>query len=56
VNVNKRLKTLDEMFLMASKMLKDLGLAKKGEKFVIVAGSPIGVRGKTNLLKVHTVI
>lgn len=56
VSINKRLKNLDEMFIMAGNMLKDLGLAKKGEKFVIVAGSPIGISGKTNLLKVHTVI
>lgn len=44
------------MFIMAGNMLKRLGLAKKGEKFVIVAGSPIGISGKTNLLKVNTIL
>ena len=56
VNINKKLKSLDEMFYTAGNILKKLGLAKKGEKFVIVAGSPIGISGKTNLLKVHTVM
>jgi len=56
VSVNRKLKSLDEMFTMAGNILKELGLAKKDEKFVIVAGSPLGISGKTNLLKVHTVM
>jgi pyruvate kinase len=56
ININKRLKSLDEMFVVAGNILKELGLAKKGEKFVIVAGSPIGISGKTNLLKINTIL
>ncbi len=56
VNIKKRLKSLDEMFLTAGNALKKLGLAKKGEKFVIVAGSPIGISGKTNFLKINTIL
>ncbi len=56
ISINKRLKSLDEMFHVASNIIKKHGFAKKGEKFVIVAGSPIGISGKTNLLKVHTIM
>lgn len=56
ISINKKLKSLDDMFYIASNIIKKHGFAKRGDKFVIVAGSPIGISGKTNLLKVHTVM
>jgi len=31
------------------------GLAKMGDTVIIVAGTPLAVGGRTNLLKLHTV-
>jgi len=56
IRVKKRLKTLEEVFRTSASIIEKHGFAKKGDKFVIVTGSPIGVSGKTNLLKVHTVM
>jgi pyruvate kinase len=48
-------KDTDEMLERSKRMPKELGLASKGEKIVIIAGVPISVRGTTNLIKVETV-
>ena len=42
----------DEIPVVANKVLKDNGLLKEGEKFVITGGVPVGVPGTTNYLSV----
>ena len=39
----------------AERHLKDMGLAKPGERIVVLSGRPIGAAGATNTLVVHTV-
>jgi len=46
-------KDTDEMLERSKRMPKELGMASKGEKIVIIAGVPIGIRGTTNLIKVE---
>lgn len=55
INIKKQLPSIDAMFAVASDILKKEGLAKKGDKLVIVAGQPIGRAGTTNILKVHSI-
>ncbi len=44
----------DEMVLQVDKRLLDIGRARLGDTVVIVAGSPPGIPGSTNALRVHT--
>ncbi len=44
-------KTTDELFDLASKVVLDKKIGRRGERIVITAGVPVGVRGKTNLLR-----
>jgi pyruvate kinase len=48
-------KDTDEMLERSKRMPKDLGMASKGEKIVIIAGVPISIPGTTNLIKVEVV-
>ena len=48
-------KGTDEMLERSKRMPKELGMASKGEKIVIIAGVPISIPGTTNLIKVETV-
>lgn len=50
-----RASSVDELFAAASKLSRELGLAKSGDLIVITGGIPIGVAGSTNLLKVERV-
>jgi pyruvate kinase len=43
----------DEMVSQVERALLDLGRAKLGDMVVIVAGTPPGRRGTTNMLKIH---
>jgi len=43
----------DEMVQQVERALLDLGRAKLGDMVVIVAGTPPGRRGTTNMLKIH---
>ena len=43
----------DKMLLAMERTLMDLQLAKSGDKVVFVAGQPVGLRGTTNMLKLH---
>jgi len=43
----------DEMVRQVERALLDLGRAKEGDLVVIVAGTPPGRRGTTNMLKIH---
>jgi pyruvate kinase len=42
----------DQMFASARASALDRGIAKHGDRLIITAGVPVGVRGTTNLLKV----
>lgn len=44
--------TTDEMLWKAEQQLVDLKLVREGEIIAIVAGSPFGVPGRTNLMKI----
>jgi pyruvate kinase len=43
------------MLERSKRMPRELGMASKGEKIVIIAGVPISVPGTTNLIKVEVV-
>jgi pyruvate kinase len=45
----------DEMVRQVETALLDIGRCEKGDKVVIVAGSPPGTPGKTNALRVHKI-
>jgi pyruvate kinase len=45
----------DEMVRQVEAALLDIGRCQKGDKVVIVAGSPPGTPGKTNALRVHRI-
>ena len=45
----------DELFRHAVRATVELGIAKEGDLIVITAGVPLGVTGRTNLIKVHRI-
>ncbi|HHV22962.1 MAG TPA: pyruvate kinase [Propionibacterium sp.] len=47
--------TTDEMVQLVDQALTSAGHVTVGERVVIVAGSPVGVPGKTNALRVHKI-
>jgi len=47
--------SVGELFTIAARLSKDLGLAKSGDLIIITGGIPIGVAGTTNLLKVEQI-
>ena len=47
--------SVDELFITAARLSKDLELSKPGDLIVITAGIPLGETGSTNLLKVHKI-
>ena len=53
--VTPMVKHTDEMVLQADKMLLEGKRAAIGESVMIVAGSPPGIPGSTNAMRVHTV-
>jgi pyruvate kinase len=53
--VTPMVKHTDEMVLQADKMLIEGKRAEIGESVMIVAGSPPGIPGSTNAMRVHTV-
>jgi pyruvate kinase len=53
--VTPMVKHTDEMVLQADKMLLDGKRANEGELVMIVAGSPPGIPGSTNAMRVHKV-
>jgi pyruvate kinase len=53
--VTPMVKHTDEMVLQADKMLIDGKRAEIGEPVIIVAGSPPGIPGSTNAMRVHIV-
>jgi pyruvate kinase len=45
-------KDVEDMAKVASKLSSKLGLAKTGDRIVIVAGLPFGTKGGTNLMRI----
>jgi pyruvate kinase len=45
----------DDMFVQVDDLLLSKGLAQVGEKVVVIAGTPPGIAGSTNDLRVHRV-
>lgn len=50
--LTERQKNTDELFSHAVSKAVQNGLLRKGDKAVITAGSPVGISGKTNTLKI----
>ena len=48
-------KDTDDMLERSKQIPKELGVASKGDRIVIIAGVPISIPGTTNLIKVETV-
>lgn len=48
-------KDTDDMLEKAKRLPKEIGLASKGDKIVIIAGVPISIPGTTNLIKVEII-
>jgi pyruvate kinase len=48
-------KHTDEMMHQVDEIVLAQGLAKQGEEVVVVAGTPPGIPGSTNSLRVHRV-
>ena len=46
---------VDELSVRVEKLLLEQGLVSEGETIVIVAGSPMTVGGRTNLMELHTI-
>jgi pyruvate kinase len=49
------MKTIDALPALAEKRLLEERLVKKGDVIALVAGTPMGVRGTTNIMKFHVV-
>ena len=47
--------TTDRVIEESLRVIKEKGIAKKGEKVIVLAGAPTGVPGTTNLIEVLTV-
>ena len=47
--------TTDEMIEKALRAIDDTGFAEPGGRFVITAGVPFGMTGKTNLIRVESI-
>ena len=45
----------DEMVGVVEERLLELGLVRKGETMVITAGTPLMVKGTTNMIRLHCV-
>ncbi|MFZ2957834.1 MAG: pyruvate kinase [Candidatus Ozemobacteraceae bacterium] len=48
-------RSTDTMIELSEKILKETGIVKSGQILVIVAGVPLGVKGNTNMIKMHRV-
>ena len=51
----KQYKDTDELISSAVEIAVSSGMASKGDRIVITGGVPLGTRGRTNFLKVHTI-
>ena len=46
---------IDEVSLIAERRLREEGLANRGDVVGIIAGTPFGIAGSTNLMKLHVI-
>jgi len=53
--VTPQMDSTDHMLQEMERILVDSGRAKAGDHIVFVAGQPVGLRGSTNLLKLHRI-
>ena len=51
----EQLDSVDGMIEGCQRLLRDRKIIKKKQKFVFIAGIPVGIPGSTNLLKVHEI-
>lgn len=49
------MRNTDEMIINSEATLKEMGIVRKDDVIVIVAGVPLGVKGNTNLMKLNRV-
>ena len=47
--------SVDDMFALAARLSRELGVARAGNLIIISAGIPIGEAGTTNMLKVEKI-
>jgi pyruvate kinase len=50
-----KVSSTDRMIEVAERRLIEEGVVKRGDIMALIAGTPISVRGTTNLLKLHRV-
>ena len=48
-------KSIDDMLNVSSRAAYEQGMVRNGDIVVIIAGVPFGVKGQTNMLKVHVI-
>ncbi|MBV9761682.1 MAG: pyruvate kinase [Acidobacteriaceae bacterium] len=53
--VSPAFQSTDEMLLEMERNLVETGRVKPGDNIVFVAGQPVGLRGSTNMLKLHRI-
>jgi pyruvate kinase len=53
--ITEMVKHTDDMVKLVDTVLIESGRVKKGENVMIVAGSPPGIPGSTNAMRVHIV-
>ena len=53
--LGERVTHTDAMYIQVDDVLLDNGLAEVGDKVVVISGSPPGIAGSTNDLRVHKV-
>jgi pyruvate kinase len=53
--LSEDIRNTDEMVSVATNAIRETGLAHVGERYVITAGVPFGMRGTTNLIRVERV-
>jgi pyruvate kinase len=53
--ISEMVKHTDDMVKQVDSLLIESGRVKKGENVMIVAGSPPGIPGSTNAMRVHIV-
>ena len=52
-HLSEDIETTDEMVQVAARAIRETGLAEEGDRYVITAGVPFGMRGTTNLIRVE---
>jgi pyruvate kinase len=53
--LDRAARSVDAMFIQASRIAVSTGLAKSGDFIAVTAGIPTGVPGSTNMIKVHRI-